>query len=804
MMSDCKGLIVAEETYNTFTEKHILIGLGAADRNLLCTCLALFDCSTIQNAFSNIVTKLKNLIATTLDEEQIQKLKASISIDLEEEARSFDDEIKRWFSDTNLTDDKLRLILWAKLQDAFQVQPSITSSTVGAEKLTTELTAGALSLASPEKSKIAKLLHKALGKERIEETPICLDGIIFPTINELFNEAFDQERLSEKEQLKLIRVVRKNLNELDQQDLDQLLESLGTKELNDSTIRSLLMTSGGWAAFSSTVGLSGFAPYIIAAQASAYIPLVSGPALVSFVSVLSNPLTTICGSAALVWWLSSEANTKSATLAGLRIISLLAMNGLSSPSKKQKKVINAFEAFRDSKDFYKFIPNKCNERYKQDLLVLKDSFDIKQAPVEDWVLDLTERKPSRPFRKLADEIAFSSQLSALTLGDIILTNALINPHAIEGIDFARQPDLGDPTSFGIWADKVTSLSPAAYMGNFNGVKGYVAEQMVAAELVSTGHDVEFPSSSSQAGWDLIVDGVETQVKCIGSISGLRDHFDKYDYPVIANSELASSIDHLPVELAEKVFFIEGFSDRLVTQLTSDSIHTGVDLLNPNIPTFALGLSACRQFFKYKKGEISGDQAIEMAILEGSTRVGLAIGGGYIGTGIGLLFYGPAGALILSNLLPVISQLASPIVLDQFKDQKFKAWEQKATLKINASIDQLLNSLQNKIYKIQRKVTELSSSPLNDYYKSHEIDRVKYLTEIASRLCMLKASADSSPDDKLVETIGLFTKCSLHPVSCQEPLKLISNALKERPSRISIINELPFWEKFKSKTHKDHE
>jgi hypothetical protein len=791
-MSQSKELVVAKDTHNTFTEKHILIGLGAADRNLLCTCLALFDCSTIQNAFSNLVTKSKNFVGSKLDEEQLHKLKSSISIDLEEEARSFEDEMNLWLSNSNLTDNNLRLILWAKLQDAFQVKPSISSSVVGAEKLTTELTAGALSLASPEKSKLALLLDKALSKESIEEDPLCLDGIIFPTINELFNEAFDQDRLTEEEQLKLIQVVKQNLNQMNQQDLDQLLESLGTKELNDSTIRSLLMTSGGWAAFSSTVGLAGFAPYILAAQASAFIPLVSGPALVSFVSVLSNPFTTICGSAALVWWLSSQANTKSATLAGLRIISLLAMTGLSSSIKNRQNVIHAFESFRDSKDLYKFIPSKCQKAYKHDLLVLGESFSIESTQVEDWVLDLTERKPNKPFRTLADEVAFASQLTALTLGDIILTSSSINPHIIDGVDFARRADIDNPISFGIWADKVTSLSPSEYMGHFNGVKGYVAEQMVAAELVNAGHEVEFPASSSQAGWDLLVDGVETQIKCIDSISGLTKHFDKYDYPVIANSELANKIVHLPDELADRVFFIEGFSDRLVTQLTYESIHTGVDLLNPNIPTFALGLSACRQFLRYRKGEISGDQAIEMAVLEGSTRVGLAISGGYVGTGLGLLFYGPAGALILSNLLPVISQIASPIIIDKLKDKKFKDWEQKAKLKIDVAIDQLLHALQNKISKIQKKYTDLGSSPLKDYYKSHQIDRVKYLTEVASRLCMLKASTDYSPDEKLVETLGLFTKCCLHPISCQEPLKLLGIALEERPSRISIFDGIPTW------------
>jgi hypothetical protein len=116
------------------------------------------------------------------------------------------------------------------------------------------------------------------------------------------------------------------------------------------------------------------------------------------------------------------------------------------------------------------------------------------------------------------------------------------------------------------AEKIHALSPDGYVGALSSLKGYVAERVVAAELVMQGHDVSFPDASNQPGWDLMVDGHEFQIKCFEHVSGLSDHFERYNFPVIANAELAGEI---PAEWADKVFFVEGYSD----QLLDAHIHT---------------------------------------------------------------------------------------------------------------------------------------------------------------------------------------------------------------------------------------
>ncbi|WP_140418226.1 hypothetical protein [Haematobacter massiliensis] len=67
-------------------------------------------------------------------------------------------------------------------------------------------------------------------------------------------------------------------------------------------VSTAVIAGGGWAALAGAIGAAGFAPYIVAAQLSAVLPFVSGPALTSLLFVMINPMTVLAGSAALGYW----------------------------------------------------------------------------------------------------------------------------------------------------------------------------------------------------------------------------------------------------------------------------------------------------------------------------------------------------------------------------------------------------------------------------------------------------------------------------------------------------------------------
>lgn len=60
--------------------------------------------------------------------------------------------------------------------------------------------------------------------------------------------------------------------------------------------------------------------------------------------------------------------------------------------------------------------------------------------------------------------------------------------------------------------------------------------------------------ANQLGWDLLVGGQPLQVKFHATSDGLREHFERYDYPVIANADLASQVLE---EQAGSAFFVKG-------------------------------------------------------------------------------------------------------------------------------------------------------------------------------------------------------------------------------------------------------
>jgi len=191
----------------------------------------------------------------------------------------------------------------------------------------------------------------------------------------------------------------------------------------------------------------------------------------------------------------------------------------------------------------------------------------------------------------------------------------------------------------------------------------VAERVVASRLVDQGHIVSFPDHANQAGWDLEVDGIPFQIKNAADLGLLERHFEHYDYPVLANAEvadlLAQAKEHgaLPA-WADKVHFVEGYSQHDVQAVVDHSLSAGDGMLHPHVGTFAVLINAVRNVDRYRSGQMSGPQAVQDVIVNGVVRTGLAVTGNYVGVGIGLLVFGPAGAVVLGSVLPVLSRWQS--------------------------------------------------------------------------------------------------------------------------------------------------
>src|SRR5579884_651312 len=139
---------------------------------------------------------------------------------------------------------------------------------------------------------------------------------------------------------------------------------------------------------------------------------------------------------------------------------------------------------------------------------------------------------------LGEDVGYAS----LTLGDFLYDYIRIDPEVLRAVEFARAADVDGVLSFARFADRKADLSGASLDGLHSQLQGYVAEQVVAHHLLAEHHDVSFPETATNAGWDLEVDGHQFQVKCLADPGGVYEHLHRYpDIPVIVNAEVGQQI-----------------------------------------------------------------------------------------------------------------------------------------------------------------------------------------------------------------------------------------------------------------------
>lgn len=119
-------------------------------------------------------------------------------------------------------------------------------------------------------------------------------------------------------------------------------------------------------------------------------------------------------------------------------------------------------------------------------------------------------------------------------------------------------------------------------------KGHLAEPYAATHFEQAGYHVDWPDHSNQPGWDLLVNGHEVNVKLVGNVSSLYEHFRKFpDIPAVVPGDL-----HLGA-FSDHVFHFDptqGLNDGFSEFLASSGHHSVIvdtALSSPDVQTQAL-------------------------------------------------------------------------------------------------------------------------------------------------------------------------------------------------------------------------
>lgn len=367
----------------------------------------------------------------------------------------------------------------------------------------------------------------------------------------------------------------------------------------------------------------------------------------------------------------------------------------------------------------------------------------------------------------------SGVITGISLGETLFDYMMINPAAVKGIDFARSEDLSHLFSLSQFSKGVdtTTLS-----GDFAQLQGYVAEQMVAAELEAKGHDVEFPETSNQAGYDLLVDGQPFQVKNVATPQSVNQHFETYpDIPVYVNSELEEYFSGNPN------VYVTSVSHEEVVDITKTSLDHAEDLLDFQLPWIAGGVSTVMNVKKIWKDDITVKQATVNILSDTSSRVALGALGKTLGISAGLFIFGPAGGIVGAMFGTYGGVSQGGIVSSKIKGIFNKSERQAVQESIWNLIQVVQLKIKDKITIKKKKMSEIKYSFQSDNETNEKVYRnmderhqeeIRYISnkyrEIEDVYYLISEKGQNILE-LLPNLMSLIVQTGVHPVAYQREL-----------------------------------
>ena len=209
----------------------VLAGLGAAPRELLATCLALFEDNTLQEHLARRVSEFKEKWPKPFSASTDGRALASLR-----------NRVLAWMN-ASAHDDDLRLLLWMHLREAFDLPASTFGSLRSTRSAADDLVTAAL--ASMQAGVVEKIKDWT-GLGTTQKAPDSLDALAIQTLDELIKGVMQSDdSTQEAAHNALIQEMKQRVARLDPETQERLLASIAADELNDDAIRTLLLTGGG-------------------------------------------------------------------------------------------------------------------------------------------------------------------------------------------------------------------------------------------------------------------------------------------------------------------------------------------------------------------------------------------------------------------------------------------------------------------------------------------------------------------------------------------------------------------------------
>lgn len=779
----------------------IFAGLGALDRRELCNLIASFEATTLlsmsMDRVSDVLSRFQKDGETTETTAFARRLKDAADALVVSEA----------------SERALRIRLWVRVAEALDLDALLplstrTANSAGAGVAVKAAAILAMPIAADNDDATQTGFQKAWRavksiRGRPHQDFAFLVAEQAQLVARAVAEAADSDEMSEELRSALGKRVRDHIRSLPPELRDDAMRNALTA--GDRAALAVLAT--GTTAFSIGVGvnLAGFSAYILAAQASAFIPFMSGPAVVSTLFMLANPLFSIPTVVGIGYLANRHVNGGQAAKLAAIVAVQLALRGLSSERDGLAITLNDFRAATEA-DFKSLPADTKVETLSRIAEVAKATGrklptvlgDLKvSTPASDRCGALLEGVLSKT-RGDAAEVA---AVAGLTFGDIVYNAVSIDPMVLAAADFSRSEDIGDIFQFGAFAERVGSMTGAALAGAGNNLRGYVSEQLVAARLAEIGYVVSFPETSNNPGFDLLVDGVPFQVKCLQNLEGLREHFAKYpDMPVYANSELAEEVVNSGAAWANLVYYVDGFDREIADLIMSTSLEAGEALGDLNVPYFAMAVSSARNLHRVWRGRMPLSDLPFSVVMDASVKGGLSVIGALSGKALGLLAFGPAGALVFGGVGGVSALAGAGWTQVQVSRLLSSEW----LVELEASTDRfrtaLSKAIRAKVDMLRKKRMQLPDEvpEVRNWIDSRFSDDLVSLCEVANDLEAMIPRLQQPT--KARACLTAMNAAKVHPIAVEAELKELLGILCSEPSKSESVGRVAAeaWTALKAK------
>ena len=372
-------------------------------------------------------------------------------------------------------------------------------------------------------------------------------------------------------------------------------------------------------------------------------------------------------------------------------------------------------------------------------------------------------------------------IAGISAGEFLYDYMMINPTVVEGIDFARSEDLSSLFSLAQFA-KTVDIDIAT--GDMAQLQGYVAEQMLAQKLEGAGYDVQFPDSSNQSGWDILIDGEKFQVKCGSNPSIVDEHLERYPHiPVYVNDELAMHYSDNPD------VFSAGLTKEEVADATKSTLSHAEDILDLELPWISAGVSSFYNLRRVVKEQLPLQLAARNVVIDTTSRASLAAAGQAAFTFAANAIFVSGGAFVV--VLPLVGAYVglkqSWRVTDKLKKMLAKKEYQQLEKSLYDLIVVMMRQLDlkngiksEKWQSLLQKI--LNHKPISGLEGIHQ-EHLQFINNMKKELTSIEHEIKKDSLRAFERLISVLMKSGMHVYSIRSELMNVEKAMKELYKKI---------------------